>query len=401
MTAAEDDAEALRRKVEGWRKVDSLDADPTPPKFSTWQRPGADHCGSSLVLLRASDVQPEAIKWLWRGKIARNKVCLITGDPGTGKSMLTVNLAAHVSRGRNWPAGGGDCPLGDVLFVSAEDDPADTIRPRLDAAGADASRIHIVAGVESFSSRGTPEHRMMSLKEDIDAIVTAVRSLNACRLIVIDPVSAYLDGADSHNNAEVRGLLAPLSELAREVGAAIVVVSHLNKGTGGSALYRTQGSLAFVAAARSAWLVTRDKVDKEKRLFLPLKNNLAPDTTGMSYYIRETAGVPFIQWGDEPIVISADDALGKPDDGDHETTLAEDAVEWLRDVLAGGPLPAKEVQAHGKNAGYSTATLRRAQAAIGIKPKRIGGAADDGKWVWSLPEGEEGSQLSLAVSTDA
>lgn len=368
---------------------------------STWQRSRPAHRGaSSLVIRRASDVKPEPINWLWPGKIAIGKLTLIAGDPGLGKSMLTVNLAAHVSTGLDWPARGGSCPLGDVLFVSAEDDPADTIRPRLDAAKADPARIHIVAGVESLNSNGEPERRLLSLRKDLVAVAAAVRGLDACRLIVVDPVSAYLDGADSHNNSEVRGLLAPLSELAREVGAAMVAVTHLNKGSGASALYRTTGSLAFVAAARAAWLVTRDKINQDRRLFLPLKNNLGPDTTGMSYSIKDTAGVPFVQWDDEPVSISADDALGKPEDEDHESTLAEDAAEWLREVLAGGPVPAKEVMTHGSNAGYSAATIRRAQASIGIKPKRLGGAAGDGKWVWSLPEGKEGHQMSLDVSAN-
>lgn len=309
--------------------------------------------------------------------------------------MLTASLAAHVSTGRVWPAGGGACPIGDTLFVSAEDDPADTIRPRLDAAGADPRRVHIVAGVESIDTRGNPERRLLSLKRDLAAIVEAVRSLSSCRLIVIDPVSAYMDGADSHNNAEVRGLLAPLSDLAREIGAAIVAVTHLNKGAGGSALYRATGSLAFVAAARAAFLVTRDKGDPDRRLFLPLKNNLANDANGMAYAILETKGVPFVAWEDAPVSISADDALGRPEEADHENTLADAAEEWLREVLACGPVKSDDVKQHAKDAGYSWSTIRRAQAAIGIKPKRTGGAGAEGRWTWSLPEGEESNQMPL------
>lgn len=357
-----------------------------------------DH--SSLRLIRASSVQPEPIQWLMPWRIALGKFTLIAGDPGLGKSMLTANLAAHVSTGKPWPAGLGACPQGDVLFVSAEDDPADTIRPRLDAAGADSDRVHIVAGVESINERGECEQRLLSLRKDLAAVVEAVRSLPNCRLIVVDPVSAYLDGADSHNNAEVRGLLAPLSELAREVGAAIVAVTHLNKGTGGSALYRATGSLAFVAAARAAFIVTRDKSQDDRRLFLPLKNNLGPDTSGLAYRILEKGGVPYVSWDDELISISADDALGRPEDVDHESTLADDAEDWLRDVLALGALPSDTVKTEAKAAGYSWATIRRAQAAIGIKPSRTGGAGDKGRWVWSLPAGEESDQMALPGATN-
>lgn len=356
---------------------------------------------SRLKVTRASDVKPQPIRWLWPGKIALGKPTLFAGDPGLGKSMLTVNLAAHVSTGRDWPAGGGVCPQGDVLFVSAEDDPADTIRPRLDAVGADSNRVHIVGGVESLNRDGDPETRLLSLRRDLEPIREAALSLPQCRLIVVDPVSAYLDGADSHNNAEVRGVIAPLSELASSIGAAIIFVTHLNKGTGGSALYRATGSLAFVAAARAAFLVTRDKADHNRRLFLPLKNNLGPDASGMAYRIEEMNGVPYVAWEKEIVLISADDALGRDDDqDDHESTLAGDAAEWLSEVLSAGPVPSDDVKKHAKEAGYSWATIRRAQAALGIKPQRIGGAAGSGAWCWTLPDEHKSPQMALGVVHD-
>ena len=367
------------------------------------QRPAGQKAkpASRLILAVAASIQPEPIRWLMRGAIALGKLTLIAGDPGLGKSMLTANLAAHVTTRRDWPAGMGACPGGDVLFVSAEDDPADTIRPRLDAAGADAARVHILTGVEFMNGDGDPERRMLSLRKDLAAIRDAVLTMD-CRLIVIDPISAYLDGSDSHNNADVRALLAPLGELAREVGAAVVAVTHLNKGTGGSALYRATGSLAFVAAARAAYLVTRDKSDESRRLFLPLKNNLGPDTAGLAYTIEQTPdGVPFVRWSEERVDVSADDALGRPEEHDHETTLAADAEEWLRDVLSLGPVLTKDVHSAAKAAGYSIATIRRAQAAIGIKPKRTGGAGKDGAWVWLLPAREEGNQLPLPGAVNA
>ena len=115
----------------------------------------------------------------------------------------------------------------------------------------------------------------------------------------------------------------------------------------------------------------------------------------MAYAIRETEGVPFVAWEDAAVSISADDALGRPEEADHETTLAEACEEWLREVLACGPVKAKDIEGHARDAGYSWGTIRRAQAAIGIKPKRTGGAAAGGAWVWSLPVGEEPDQLPL------
>lgn len=351
-----------------------------------------------LKLSTAIDIVRKPIAWLWLWKIAIGKTTLIAGDPGLGKSMVTVSMAAHVSTGRPWPDG-TPCPQGDVIFISAEDDPADTIGPRLDAVGADSSRIHIAGGVESLNRNGDPETRQMSLKRDLEAIRDAVLALPQVRLIVVDPISAYLDGSDSHNNAEVRAVMAPLSELASSIGAAIIFVTHLNKGTGGAALYRATGSLAFVAAARAAFLVTPDKGVPNRRLFLPLKNNLGPDTAGMAYRIEELDGVPYVAWEKESVLISADDALGRDDDqGNHESTLAGDAAEWLSDVLSAGPVPSDDVKKHAKEAGYSWATIRRAQAALGIKPRRTGGAGESGAWCWTLPDEHKSPQMALGVT---
>lgn len=364
---------------------------------STGQRPSSR---GHLKVTRASDVTPQPIRWLWPGKIALGKPTLIAGDPGLGKSMLTVSLAAHVSTGRDWPAIGGRCPQGDVLFVSAEDDPADTIRPRLDAAGANPRRVHLVGGVVSLNAAGDPEQRLLSLRRDIEPVREAALALPELRLIVVDPVSAYLDGADSHNNAEVRGLIAPLSELASSLDAAVVFVTHLNKGgSGGSALYRATGSLAFVAAARAAFLVSKDKADPARRLFLPLKNNLGPDMSGMSYRIEELDGVPFVKWDAEPITVTADDALGRDDNADDcESTLAADAADWLRDVLSLGPVASDDIKKHAKAAGYSWATIRRAQAACGVKPQRVGGVGGAGSWRWTLPDEQRPAQMTLGGS---
>lgn len=349
-----------------------------------------------LMTTRASQIEPEPIRWLWKHRIALGKLTLIAGDPGLGKSMLTANLAAHVSKGMSWPADGGECPLGDVLFVSAEDDPADTIRPRLDAAGADPERVHIVTGVQVLNRESdVQEKRLLSLRKDIDAILLAVAAMDNCRLIIIDPISAYLDGSDSHNNAEIRGMLAPLSDMASRVGAAMVCVTHLNKGGGGQALHRATGSMAFVAAARAAYLVARDKTEASKRLFLPMKNNLGPDGSGLAYSIQEQNGVPFIAWQNETIDISADEALGRVEETDHEGKLADMASEWLRDALDLGAVSSKDLKHQANLAGYSWATIRRAQADLGIKPKRVGGAGASGEWVWELPEAMRSNQMTL------
>jgi hypothetical protein len=370
--------------------LDNIAKKKSPPEHKRYNNSekGVVRAGKArLKVTRASEITSQPIEWLLPGKIALGKPTLIAGDPGLGKSLITADMAARVSTGRDWPADSGKCPLGDVLMVSGEDDPADTIRPRLEAAEADLTRVHIVGGVEVSKDNGNTETRMLSLRHDIGIIHKEALALRQCRLIIVDPISAYLDGADSHNNADMRAVIVPLAELASSIGAAILFVTHMNKGTGGQAIYRAMGSLAFVAAARASFLVIRDPQDSTRRLFLPSKNNLGPDATGMAYHIEEVGEVPRVVWEDEIVVVSADDALrgdGRTDE--YEATLVNSAAEWLREFLADGPVASNDVKLEAKEAGYSLATLRRAQAMLKVKPHRDAGVCGGTAWYWGMPE---------------
>lgn len=194
---------------------------------------------------------------MWQGRIALGKLTLLAGDPGLGKSLLTIALAAHVTCSTPWPVDRTPCPGGKVLLLSAEDDVEDTIRPRLDAAGADPSRVYALEAVFDVNGEGTRRRRMLNLARDIECL-DEVLSSGGFRLVIVDPVSAYLGGVDTHRNADIRVVLAPLAELAARHKVAMVCVSHLTKGAGTSAIYRATGSIAFVAAARAAYVVTRD-----------------------------------------------------------------------------------------------------------------------------------------------
>ena len=193
------------------------------------------------------------------------------------------------------------------------------------------------------------------------------------RLVVVDPISAYLGGTDSHVNASVREALAPLAALAAKHKVAVIAVSHLNKG-GGAAMYRTTGSLAFIAAARAAWVVGRDPDNKERCLMLPVKQNLAPDGGGFAYRIGtvdlDGAVIPRVQWERERIQGNADAILAHDDPGDR--TERQEAVEWLREELGAGEVPAREVLRDADGAGISRATLRRAQKDLGVMHSRQG-----------------------------
>lgn len=342
---------------------------------------------SRAVITRLADIQAEPVRWLWPGRIALGKLTLVAGDPGFGKSLLTVDLAARVSRGSMWPDQPTSVPLGDTLFLSVEDDPADTIRPRLDAAGADCSRVHILRSVIDEDTT----QRTLSFKRDMEALEDALTSLPECRLVIVDPVSAYLDDVDSHKNADVRGLLAPLADLASRLKIAVVLIQHLNKGNAGTkALYRPMGSLAFIAAARAAYIVVKDKDNPDRRLMLPAKNNIAKDTSGMAYsLVTADNGMPRLVWDAEPVTTPVDEALAGSNVPE-ERTETDWALLFLRDLLAKGPVDAREAIKQAKQAGVGEKALRRAREQLGIKPTKQG---FDGGWVWALPvEGAQGDE---------
>lgn len=341
---------------------------------------------SSPILTRLADVQSVPIEWLWPGRFALGKLSLISGDPGLGKSLVTVTMAAAISKGYPWPVDGVPAPIGDVILLSAEDDPADTIRPRLDAAGADTGRIHILEAVREIGADGKQTERMFSLQNDLAQLESSLSSLPECRLIVVDPISAYLGNADSHKNSDIRGLLAPLAKLAARRRVAVVVVSHLNKNAGGSAMYRTMGSLAFTAAARASYVVTKDRDNPLRRLVLPVKNNLAKDITGLAYTVLSNENnEPVIAWETEPVELSADEVLATSD-AKEDRTETEWAVQFLEVELSKGPKSVADVAKEAKAAGVKDKALRMARKKLGVTTEKAG--YEQG-WVLTLPGHEK------------
>lgn len=342
---------------------------------------GRDTDSPSPVIVYLAEVKPEPVRWLWPGRIAMGKVTMIVGDPGLGKSFITLDIASRVSTGSTWPDAQSETnPAGGVVLLNAEDDVADTIRPRLDAAGADVSRIIALSAVQQKNESA----RLFNLATDLVALEQTIHKCEGCRLVVIDPITAYLGKTDSHKNAEIRGLLAPLAELASRYNVAFVVVSHMNKNTGGPAIYRTMGSLAFIAAVRAAWAVTKDKEDPKRRLVLPLKNNLATDIGGLAYcLVPGTHGIPYVSWDPDPVNINVDEALSGDCDVETKSELKA-ASDWLYEELSSGPMPAKDVKREARENSIAEKTLKRAKKDIGAEAKRQG-FGEGGIWYWALP----------------
>ncbi|MCX6591767.1 MAG: AAA family ATPase [Acidobacteria bacterium] len=351
--------------------------------------PPAQH-GEGIISRCLASIEAKPINWLWPGRIARGKLTVVAGNPGLGKSQWSAWLAAIVSTGGLWPVDRMRCKPGGVIFLSAEDDPADTLRPRLEAVGTDLNRIHIIDGVRiGYRADGTLEQRGFNLQADLETLGRMLDDLGDVAAVIIDPISAYLGDTDSHNNADMRGLLTPLAEMAARFRVAVIAITHLNKAQGQQALMRVSGSLALVAAARGSFQVSADPDDKDRRLFLPAKNNIGQDQTGLAFRI-ESATVPSgagpistsrIVWETEAVVMTADDAL-QSSESRRANSPRESATQFLRDILASGPVPVIEVEAAAEDAGHSASTIRRAADAMGVEKRKTSAR---GGWTWALP----------------
>jgi putative DNA primase/helicase len=339
-----------------------------------------------------ADVVPQPIKWLWPQRFALGKLSLIAGHPGLGKSQLTLDLAARVSTGGEWPCRGGKAPRGNVIILSAEDDAADTIRPRLDAAGADPNHIHALQAIKQVDGDG---RRSFDLTRDIEHLEQTIYEVGDVKLVIIDPISAYMGQpgkVDTHRNTDVRAILAPLQDLASRLGVAVIVISRLTKGGRDGALARVTGSGAFVAAARAAFIVEKEKDEDNKdtgrRLFLPAENNIGDDTTGFAYTIvmkpTATHGLhaPAIEWEDETVSITADEALA-PASGE-KSGGAFDARNFLKECLSNGPMPQKQIEAAAAQRGFTVDQLKYAKRRLGVEARKEG-FGKDGAWAWAFP----------------
>ena len=290
-------------------------------------------------------------------------------------------IAAQISLGASWPVGNADCTQGDVIMLCGEDDLGDTVRPRLDAAGADVARIHALTMVKDSIEDGEIEERLFTLSQDIRHLDAELKKLPTTRAVIIDPVSNYLgEGADSYKDTDVRRVLRPLKDLAENHDVAVILIGHMNKASQMKALYRMSGSLAFVALARVVYLVTKDKDNPERRLILPVKVNIAKDSTGMAYAIQATTdNVPYVAWEREPVTITAEEAL--TEEPAANKTEREDAVAWLRDALAEGPMDATELRKAAEASGVAWRTLGRAKKDAGAISRKKGFGNG---WEWVL-----------------
>jgi putative DNA primase/helicase len=336
----------------------------------------------SVVIVRSSEIEPEPVQWIRPGVLASRRVTGLVGHPGRGKSLVAVDIAATISTGRNWPGGAVNGTAYDTVILSAEDDAADTLVPRLMAADADLPRVHLVRAVKDDNGR----ERAFNLTSDLDRLEREY-DLRQVKLVVIDPVSAYLGittgrQLDRNNAGDVRTVVERLGTFAAQHELGVLSISHLNKTSGARAITRIMGSQEWAAVPRAVFLVT-DEAATTRRLFLPVKNNLAPDRVGYAFEIvNKVVGnsirTSAVVWSDDPVTISADEALAAA-----AKKGTSGAVDFLQEALGDGPMDQTEVVRLGKEAGYTEKRLRNAREKSGVTTKKEGFGAN-GKWVWVL-----------------
>jgi len=335
-----------------------------------------------------AEVERERVTWLWPLRLARGKYILLAGDPGTGKTFVSLDVAARITTGRAFPDG-HPAPLGTVVIMTAEDGLADTIRPRIEDLGGDPRRIFVLEGVTDANGR-----HPFRLARDVDLLAQIMDDVKPA-LVIIDPITAYLGPVDSFKDAEVRAVLEPVMKLLEATGACLLAIAHLSKSTQRMALHRPGGSVAFVAAARLVHAVARDPQDVGRSILAPLKTNLCAPAPLLAF--RLTEGV--LTWEPDPVEgLDAETLLAPPDP--HEQQDRKDAEGVIRELLETQewPLDAKIAIEAAKAHGVPERTMRWTAKRLGVRISRVG-FGRGGRWLWFRPSTRAGSAPPIDSGT--
>jgi hypothetical protein len=329
-------------------------------------------------VMNMADVKRVKLEWVWPGWLPKGKLVILDGDPGLGKSAITTHLAAIMSVGGRLPDGTITKPT-NVLFIAVEDDPGDTIRPRLEEAGADLDRIFFSNLFTDLGGARTPD-----LERDSAALRVLIEE-NKIGLVVLDPLMALMgEKVNAYRDQDVRRVTTPLALIAQETGCVILAVRHLTKGGGNNAVYRGGGSVGIIAGARLGMMVGKDPDDETMRVLAVTKSNLAAEAPSLRYRVVPSPGdpdIPIIEWHG-PSPYGATDLISEHDDDDR-SALTE-AKEFIRQELANGPREATYMEKEARRAGISPTTLNRAKRQMPEVTSDRHGFGSGSKWMWEL-----------------
>lgn len=313
---------------------------------------------SNLRLINMKDVEVESIEWLFYPFIPYGKITIIQGDPGEGKTTLVLQIIASLTKGTSVLEDKETEPI-NVIYQTAEDGLADTIKPRLLKANADCSRVLVI------DDRDIP---LTMLDIRLEQAIAETKA----RLVVLDPIQGFLGtGVDMHRANEIRPVMKHISELAEKYKCAIILIGHMNKCSMGKSAYRGLGSIDFQAAARSVLIVGRIKDEPEVRVVCQTKNSLAPEAKSIAFRLSEETGFEWIGEYD----VAADDLLS----GTAKGTKKQTAMDFLETILAGGQMQQTAIMQLAEGKGISQKTLRNAKEALDIKSIRL-----NNQWYWKL-----------------
>ena len=315
---------------------------------------------TKLRMIKLSEIQAEEVKWLWFPMIPYGKLTIVQGDPGDGKTTLILNIAAKLSKGEGLDENMKPTEPMNIIYQTAEDGLADTVKPRLEMAGADCERIMVID--ESEKSLSMIDERLEE----------AIIKTNA-KLLILDPIQAYLGGGMDMNRAnEARDMTKKLGALAEKYKCAIVLIGHMNKASGNKAAYRGMGSIDFFAVARSVLLVGRVEGEPNIRAVVQIKNNLAQFGHPKAFELMESG----FRWlGDYEI--TADEVLGgiAP-----KANKLEQAKQMLRELAeTSNVVQSNEIFDMADEQGISKRTLENAKKELGIRAKKV-----NNSWYWEL-----------------
>jgi hypothetical protein len=378
-------------RSKGWRDVRSvlgLDEGRGPIAGAEPVRPLGAGTDPELGWRRLDQVQRERIHWLWRCYIPQGKLVVLEGDAGQGKSTILLDLTARITSHRAMPDGtpnGLDAPA-DVLLLSAEDGPGDTIQPKVQDMGGDLARVHLWDGIPDGGSLRPP-----ALPTDLAYLEAKIEATGAA-VVIIDPIMAYLGAnIDTYKDHHTRRALAPLAALAERLVVTIIIVRHLTKGAASdNPLHRGGGSVAFGAAARCVLVVAPDPDAPEpgRRVLAVTKTNLAQPAPSLAYTLSGADDQPaIVQWlGTSQHTARTLLALNPDEKADTRLALDE-AAAFLEQVLRGGRRLASEVLAEAEQLHIAEKTLRRAAKQTGVIAQREG-FGEAGRWYWTAPAGD-------------
>lgn len=336
---------------------------------------------TELIVERFSNIQSKSMSWLWPNRVPKGKLVIFSGNPDGGKTTILCDIIGRYTTGRQFPDGELCVDTGEVLFLSSEDDAEDTLKPRLEAAGADVDRVHYVKGVKVNQGAKSLE-RALALDTDLSAIEAELTKNRRVGIVAIDPMTSYLGKMDMNKEQKLREVLNPIKELAEKTGVTFIGLGHFNKRSDVAAIHRVGGAVAMSGVARAVWLFMKNPERDGEHLMLLGKGNLTKQRDGLRYAIitrnTETGEAPAIDW--RGIATKSAEDISELNANPEERACVK-AEAFLKSYLT-EDRTAEDVTRAAEAAGIHTRTLNKVKKSLGIESQKQGN-----QWYWSRLQG--------------